>query len=352
MSEVEEVFEKANEVPGSVVVGGVHAVTDPAAGDMGTFTGGVAPGIPSVISGTAGGGVLRPEQSRRFIDYTWDHMVWAREGRRIVMNANTAELNKMGVGERVIRAASQANADYTNAEVAFTKIEFTTRKVRLDWQVSTEGLEDNIEGDALEDHIASQMTQQFAHDLEDLAISADASGSGFVTILGYDGFMEQYKAAVTEVTWTNGGAPTVETYQELIKAIPRKFRAVKSNLVFYVSSDAFTDTVNGLGSTGNLTTEQLINRVVDGSAPQVIGSPVNYRVLGLPMREVPLLNDAGGEAIVLTFPQNNIWGFQRDITVHRQFQPKSDTTEYTVYARFGIAIEEPVAAAVAIEAAS
>lgn len=344
-----ESVEKATEA-GSVVVGGVGGVVTPAAGDMGTFAGGAAPGVAPVITGTTGGGVLRPEQSRRFIDYTWDHMVWAREGRRIVMNANTAELNKMGVGERVIKAAAQADPTYTNANVAFTKIEFTTKKVRLDWEVSTEGLEDNIEGDALEDHIAQQMTQQFAHDLEDLAISADASGAGFVTILGYDGFVEQYKAAVTPVEWTLNGAPTVETYQEMIKAIPRKFRAVKSNLKFYASSDAFTDTINGLGSTGNLTTEQLINRVVDGQAPQAIGSPVSYRVLGIPLVEVPLLNDAGGDVIVLTFPQNNIWGFQRDITVHREFQPKSDTTEYTVYARFGVAIEEPVASSVAIEA--
>jgi hypothetical protein len=50
---------------------------------------------------------------------------------------------------------------------------------------------------------------------------------------------------------------------------------------------------------------------------------------------------------VLTFPQNNIWGFQRDITVHREFKPKKDTTEYTVYARYGVAIEEVAASATA-----
>lgn len=345
----ESVIEKAT-VAGANVVGGVGGVATPAAGDMGTFAGGSAPAIADPITGTAGGGVLSAEQSRRFIDYIWDNMVWSKEGRRVVMRANTAELNKMGVGERVIKAAKQAEDTSVNADVKFTKVELTTRKVRLDWEVSTEALEDNIEGGQLEDHIARQMTAQFAKDLEDLAINADASTvDGFHDIFGYDGFLEQYKAAVTEVMWANAGVPTVETYQALIKALPRKFRGSKANLRFYASTDAFVDTVNNLGSTGNLTAENIITRVVDGQAPQTIGAPQRYSVLGVPLSEVPLLGNPGDSVVVLTFPENNIWGFQRDITVHREFKPRKDTTEYTVYARFGIAIEEAAASSVAIE---
>lgn len=348
----ESVIEKAA-VAGDVVVGGVGGIASPSAGNMGNVAGGSAPGIADPITGTAGGGVLPAEQSRRFIDYVWDNMVWSKEGRRVTLRANTAELNKMGVGERVIKAAKQAENTGVNANVEFTKVELTTRKVRLDWEVSTEALEDNIEGAALEDHIARQMTAQFAADLEDLAINADAStADGFHDILGYDGFLEQYKAAVTEVTWDDESATnpylSVEVFQNLVKAVPRKFRGAKANLRFYASTDAFTEAVNHLGSAGNLTAEQIVTRVVDGVAPQVLGAPVRYSILGIPLSEVPLLGEAGAKVVVLTFPQNNIWGFQRDITVHRQFQPKKDTTEYTVYARFGIAIEEAAASAVAI----
>lgn len=345
----ESVIEKAA-VAGDVVVGGVGGVVSPSAGNMGNIAAGSAPGIADPITGTAGGGVLQPEQSRRFIDYIWDNMVWSKEGRRVVMTANTAELNKMGVGERVIKAAKQAEDTSVNANVKFTKVELTTRKVRLDWEVSSEALEDNIEGAALEDHIARSMTAQFAKDLEDLAINADASvADGFHDILGYDGFLEQYKAAVTEVTWDDEAGPiTVEVYQALIKALPRKFRGVKSNLRFSASTEAFVETVNNLGSKGNLTAENLITRVVDGVAPQTIGAPTRYSVLGVPLSEVPLLGDPGAKVVVLTFPENNIWGFQRDITVHREFKPRKDTTEYTVYARFGLAIEEASASAVAI----
>jgi hypothetical protein len=60
-------------------------------------------------------------------------------------------------------------------------------------------------------------------------------------------------------------------------------------------------------------------------------------VLGVPVLEVPYY-PAG--YVDLTFPQNRIWGFQRDITVNRNYVPKKDTVEYTVFVRFGIAWEE------------
>ena len=344
----ESVIEKAV-AGGTVVAGGVHAVTNPSAGNVGTLTGYTAPGRAPVQSGTAGGGILRPEQSRQFIDYLWDNMVWSKEGRRLVMRANTAELNKMGVGERVIRAAAQADGTYVNAQVAFSKIELTTRKVRLDWEISTEGLEDNIEGNGLEDHIARNMTAQFAADLEDLAINAITGADPFLGILGTNGFLKQYQTALGASVVEIPNPITVETYQALIKAIPRKFRGVKRDLRFYASSNAFTDTVNKLGVSGGLTSEELRVRVVDGVAPSVIGDPVVYRILGVPLQEVPLLGADGSNVILLTFPQNNIWGFQRDITVHNEFKPKKDTIEYTVYARFGIAIEETNAASLALD---
>ena len=68
-----------------------------------------------------------------------------------------------------------------------------------------------------------------------------------------------------------------------------------------------------------------------------MGAPLQYRVLGLPIVEIPYFPD---DYVSLTFPENRIWGFQRDVTVHREFKPKKDTVEYTVYVRFGVQVEE------------
>jgi len=321
----EEILNKAA-VTGVIASGGIGGVSTPASelGPVGTAT-------PQ-----DGGGILNPEQSRQFIEYIFEQQVLARDGRRVTMRANTAELEKMNVGERVIRAAAQADAAYTNAGVTFTKVEITTKKVRLDWEVSSEALEDNIEGAALEDHLVRTMTRAFANDLEDLAINGTGTGSNtFLNIL--EGFVAKESNGHSATYGTD-----IEDLQALVLAMPRKYRASRSAMKFYADTETVAAIINGLGSSGNLNTERIVERVIDGAAPQTIGAPIQYRVLGLPLVEVPLM-PAG--FVSLTFPENRIWGFQRDVTVHREFQPKKDTVEYTTFLRFGVQIEEEDAVA-------
>jgi hypothetical protein len=93
----------------------------------------------------------------------------------------------------------------------------------------------------------------------------------------------------------------------------------------------------------------------DGNAGFIAGRP-----FGTTLQEVPLfLEDRDGDYdadsgtsgvqlpsgsinhtdLWLTFPDNLIWGIKRDITVYREFKPKKDTIEYTVYTRQGVQIE-------------
>ncbi len=289
----------------------------------------------------APGGILNPEQARRFIDYVWDATVLAQDGRRVTMRANTIELEKVNVGERVIRAASQALGEYTNAGATFTKVELTTKKIRLDWEVSTEALEDNIEGSALEDHLVRLMTNAFGNDLEDLAINGDGGLDPFLGIM--NGFANQVKttgdAHEAVVDLTNGYTPAV--IQEVIFALPRKYRAIKSGLKFYAGTDVFANIVSQNGTLGDAIAEafrtQDYRNAYLGGAGQTFGGARTTRVLGIDVQEVPYYP---ANYIDLTFPQNRVWGFQRDITVNREYKPKKDTIEYTIFVRFGITWEE------------
>ena len=316
----DEILEKAA-AAGVVVSGGIGAVTNPALYDLGV-----------VGSTTDDGGILSPEQSRQFIEYIWEQQVLAQDGRRVTMRSNTAELEKLNVGERVIRAASQADGTYTNAAVAFTKVEITTKKIRLDWEVSTEALEDNLEGSALEDHLVRTMTRAFAN-----AINGTGSGTNsFLNIL--QGFYAKEASGnqATAVS-SSGSAWTVQDLQSIVLAMPRKYRGSRSAMKFYTGSPTMSSLLNQLAQTGNFNSERIVERIVDGTVPQVLGAPIQYRVLGLPIVEVPFFPD---NYVALTFPENRIWGFQRDVTVHREFKPKKDTVEYTVFVRFGVQIEE------------
>jgi hypothetical protein len=292
------------------------------------------------------GGILNPEQARMFIDYVWDATVLAQDGRRVTMRANTIELEKVNVGERVIRAASQALGEYTNAGATFTKVELTTKKIRLDWEVSTEALEDNIEGSALEDHLVRLMTNAFGNDLEDLAINGNGGVDPFLGIM--TGFVKQVAttgdAHEAVVDTTSGWTP--EVMQEIIYALPRKYRAIKSGLKFYAGTDVFANIVKHNGTLADAIASALDPRVAGtptrredylGGNGQTFGGARTTRVLGVDVQEVPYYP---ADYVDLTFPQNRVWGFQRDITVNREYKPKKDTIEYTVFVRFGLTWEE------------
>lgn len=341
-------------VPGNYTDGGVL-------GNIPTALTGVTSGPNAVNpSGEAGSGILRPEQARRFIDYVWDATILAQDGRRVTMRANTMELEKVNVGERVIRAAAQAVGDYTNAGATFSKVELTTKKIRLDWEVSAEALEDNIEGAALEDHIVRLMTNAFGNDIEDLAINGTGDSNdgsflgimnGFVNHVKNDGDAHEAVVTVSNDNWTT------DAMQKIILAMPRKYRAIKSNLKFYAGTDAFQGIIKNNGTLADAIAEAFAgtpagtpaNRqaYLDGAA-QTFGGARTTRVLGVDVQEVPYY-PAG--YVDLTFPQNRVWGFQRDITVNREYKPKKDTVEYTVFVRFGIQWEEQDAIAFADAAA-
>jgi HK97 family phage major capsid protein len=265
------------------------------------------------------------------------------------------ELEKVNVGERVIRAAAQADGAYTNTGAQFSKVELSTKKIRLDWEVSAEALEDNVEGGALEDHLVRLMTNAFANDIEDLAINGTgntADGAflgimnGFVNRVKTNGDAHEAVVTVTDNAWTP------EVMQEIILAMPRKYRAIKSNLKFYAGTDAFQGIVKNNGTLSDAIAEALgkngntlanTQAYLDGVG-QTFGGARTTRVLGVDVQEVPYYPVG---YVDLTFPQNRIWGFQRDIVVNREYVAKKDTIEYTVFVRFGVQWEEEDAIAFA-----
>ena len=342
---------------GSAFSGGIGGVADPGfpylgetAGDanLGDLTG------PNAVnpSNTAnplyeGAGILRPDQARRFIDYVWDATTLANDGRRVTMRANTMELEKVNVGERVVRAANQGDASFTNAGATFSKVELTTKKLRLDWEVSSEALEDNIEGGALEDHLVRLMTTAFGNDIEDLAINGTGAGAdpflaimdGFVNRTQNDGFAHEALVDQVDANWTVGDM------QKLVLALPRRYRALQTGLKFYAGTDTFANIVKNNGTVfDSIGSTEAARGSYLGGVEQTIGGARQTRVLGIPVLEVPYYP---ADYVDLTFPQNRIWGFQRDITVNRFYVPKKDTIEYTVFVRFGINWEEQDAIAFA-----
>jgi len=305
-----------------------------------------------------GDALLKPVQANRFIDYMWDATVLGGEARTERIRGNTAELQKMAVGERLLRVATEAVDDAVNVGVVFAKISITTSKLRLDWELSTESLEDNIEGEALEDHIARLLATQVGNDLEDLAINGDSAKTGDALLKAFDGWR---KIAVANGHVVDaGGAPLPRTvFSNAIKTLPRKFLQQRTNLRFYTGSNLLQDYMLWLATEGNASGLDWNTDATRANAQTQINRPTGPAgfngpsVFGIGLKEVPLFeetadgtytNATGDHGVLeLTFPANRVWAITRDIKIYREFINKKDAIEYTLFCRVGVNVENPEA---------
>ena len=143
----------------------------------------------------------------------------------------------------------------------------------------------------------------------------------------------------------------------MLKAMPRAKKMNRANLKFFTSSNAIQDFLDAEAAI------ELNADNTERSAASILSGPLGYtmpRIYGQSVQEVPLFEEnkvgsySGGSAsstvhseVWLTDPKNLIWAIKREVQVYRQFAQKKDSWEYTVYVRFGTAIEDGNAIVVA-----
>jgi len=313
-------------------------------------------------SNLSGNGLLYPDQANRFLDYMWDATILAKTARTIRMRSNTTEIDRVAVGQRIMTVAQEDNprdfvassGTYSNANgstftaqnATFNKVSLTTRKLRLDWELSAESLEDNIEGPDLEDHIARLMATQAGNDIEDTLINGTGSGSGLMS--AFQGF-RQLALNNAHVVDAAGYGLDKTIFNQAIKVLPRKYKQRRNQLRFFTGSNLIQDYLFNLtANAGNGNPFDIASGIIRGDVAANDGGPgtVTPFAFGIPVINVPLITETqtySGNAntgdVHLTFPQNFVIGIKRDVTVYRLFQPKKDTIEYTLFIRVGCVME-------------
>ena len=305
-----------------------------------------------VASEAGNGGLLNPEQSARFLDYMFDATVIGKVARTVRMKSDTAEIDRMSVGEKLMKLATEGDDTAANNAVTFSKISLTTKKLRMDWELSTESLEDNIEGADLEDHIARLMATQAGNDIEDVILNGDTALTGDALYKSFDGVVKKAKAS-GRVVDAAGAVVSREVFNKALKAMPRKYKQRRGDLRFLAGSNLIQDFLyaNSIGTNQTIPQDIASSVIRGGVAP--LGGPAGYVApfaFGIPIVEVPLLNEtqtgtysapSGVHGDVhLTFPNNVVIGIKRDVTVYRFFWPRKDSIEYTMYTRVGVQIEQ------------
>jgi hypothetical protein len=318
----------------------------------GSMTGAADPTTGIHVGSEGKGGLLNPEQSARFLDYMFDATVIGKVARTVRMRADTTEIDRIGVGTKLMKLAAEAENTGSNAAVQFSKISLTTKKLRLDWELSTESLEDNIEGADLEDHIARLMATQAGNDLEDVVLNGDISLSSDNLYKAFDGVVKLAKANGHVVAGA-GAAVSRDIFNKALKAMPRKYKQRRPDLRFLSGSNLIQDYLYSTSQNiQNVNPQDIASSIIRGDQGG-LGGPAGFVApfaFGIPIVEVPLLKETqtGSYAspsgdhgdVHLTFPNNVVIGIKRDVTVYRFFWPKKDSIEYTMYTRVGTQIEQ------------
>jgi hypothetical protein len=305
-----------------------------------------------IAAESGNGGLLNAEQSARFLDYMFDATVIGKVARTVRMKADTTEIDRIGVGEKLMKLATEGDDTSANAAVTFSKISLTTKKLRLDWELSTESLEDNIEGADLEDHIARMLATQAGNDIEDVLLNGNTALSSDPLYKAFNGVVKKAKT-YGHVVDAGGAAVSRAVFNSALKALPRKYKQRRTDLRFLAGSNLIQDFLyaNSIG-TNQTIPQDIASSIIRGDV-QPLSGPAGYvapYAFGIPIVEVPLLpetqaGDYSGQTgshgdIHLTFPNNVVVGIKRDVTVYRFFWPRKDSIEYTMYTRVGVQIEQ------------
>ena len=231
-----------------------------------------AAGQTITTAGLAAGGALNPEQAKKFIQQTFEATPLSGLVRHELRSAKTGEIDKIGVGRRLLRKKTENTDDGYRSGVKHGKLEYACTPVRLPWEITEETLRENIEGSNYETIVTNLMTRQIGCDREDLCLNGDeryakvkefsssetyaigdlvaynkkvyqytaahtagAFDAGEATELGTvddadflkvnDGWVKQFKEGghVVDVSGINSGAMVLDVFYKGLRAVPDKF---------------------------------------------------------------------------------------------------------------------------------
>lgn len=316
----------------------------------------------SSIGGGPGGGYLSIDQADVFIDHIFKAAVLWNEARTFKMNAPYAEWPTVRVGARIVRGATEGVDTGQNANASFTKVSITVKKLRLDWEVSTESLEDNIEGQNLDQHLLTLFTSQLGNDLEELSVHGDEDSTDPLLKV-MDGWHKQALAKghvrVADTSDPNSTGENLQLsrthFNQAFRAMPRKYRAHKEDLRFYASDAAISEYLFSRSTMGLYPNETIVSNELS-QFPSTSGAAgwSTLRPFGVQLREVPVFDSNFNESnagtgagpidsstfLEFTAPKNRLIGIQRNIQIMKQYSQKKDTFEYTCYVRFGLGVQD------------
>ena len=287
------------------------------------------------------GGKLLPEQANTFIDFVLDEPTILSQVRQVRMNSPQRLINRLGFANRILRAGRNSSADNTGphaseqdngttprtmraadrAAPATTQIELNTHEVMAEVRIPYEVLEDNIEGESFEQHVMRLIAQRIALDLEEYALNADTLDADALLALD-DGWLVRMTSNVVD---NLSGGVSPDLFETGMLTMPQQYLRNLGVLRHFVTVQ---DDIRYRANVAKRATGY------GDSALTQSGQLVAY---GVPVEKAPLMPAATG---FFTFPDNLLFGIQRDIMVETDKDIRSREIIIVVSARVALQIDD------------
>lgn len=284
----------------------------------------------AIATGTLASGLLNPEQARKYIQQTFDATNLGGLVRHEMRTAKTGEIDKIGIGRRIVRKKTENTDDNYRAGVDTSQIEYSTTAVRLPWEITEETLRENIEGQNFENIVTNLMTTQLGVDMEDLYLNGDEATEptdkdyDFLKI--NDGWIKQIGNGGHVYDATSEDDMSLDMFYKALASLPNKYNNGKLRWLMSPKRAQEWELF-------------LLNKVVNqgGAVPDsVYTSPARIQAV-----ECPSLDD---KTILLTDPKNlivvNTYSVQIRKTTEGKEAIMQDKRFYVVHLDYDPIIEE------------
>lgn len=278
------------------------------------------------------GGYLNSEQANAFIRMIIDQPTLVNECRVVRMSAPKRKIEKIGFGNRILRAAPSSGTALDASKRArpdLGMIELETEEIIAEVWLPYDVLEDNIERGGLEQTIMSMIAERASLDLEELLVLGDTGSSDEYLAL-VDGMLA---LTPTGHVIDGSGVSSIDKglFKSVIQRMPTRYLRNRAMMKYYTSHhvemeyrDSIADRATSLG-------DEKVSKFTPMFA------------YGTPVSPIAMMPD---NKIFLSYPKNIIWGIQRDIMIETDKDIRRRVLIIVLTMRCDVKIEEPQACVV------
>ncbi|MED2944212.1 phage major capsid protein [Bacillus swezeyi] len=255
------------------------------------------------------GGLMNPTQADTFIRLVQDTPTILNDARVIQMDHDAQKFEKIGFGQRILRAGEEGKALSTEdkAVPSTSTISLNAKEVIAEVNITYDTLENNIEKDGLQNTIMQMLAERAAVDIEELIVNGDTKSD--------DPFLAQIngirKQASSHIVDAAGEELTRQIFKRGYKAVPPKYLRVPQEFRFYTSpgievewKDKVADRQTNLG-----------DAAVQGGLSSAFGVPIKGIANMQPYSTGEDEDAIDVSDVILTHPKNIVLGFSRNIRI-------------------------------------